>query len=211
MAGRILLISLCFALAISTVSSVETVNGRIKITMGTSSGCSNAVNFIRNHLVPVYSEFHEYLDVEFVPWGRTQRHPDGSMTCQFGVNDCWANRLHRCVLNHLRGNTMAQVLYMSCEFTSPFPAFRQRSFECATAAGMNVWEANFCVNNPQFDTLDQQAQVAAIEPMATINWVPFVVFNDVINVPAHWEAHQRLRQMICPALVNDDTIPITSC
>lgn len=211
MVGRSILVALCVALAVSHVSSLRTQNGRINILMGTSAGCTNVVPFIRNHLVPTFNEFRQFLNVNFVPWGRTQRAANGALTCQFGVNDCWANRLHRCVLNHLRNNVAARVRYMQCEFTSPFPAFRSRSFTCATQAGMAQSTASTCVNNPQRDTLDQQAQQAAAAPMRTINWVPFVVFNNNINVNAHNEAHRRLRAMVCQALLNDPQVPIRRC
>lgn len=210
MVRRYIIISVCFAL-IGSVSSLETVNGKIKLTMGVASGCSNAMNFIRNQLEPTYAIFYEYMDVEFVSWGRTVKNPDGSMTCQFGPNDCWANRLQRCVQNFLKNDTMAKMRYMVCEFTAPFPSFAGQSFDCARAAGISNQDLEFCVNNPQLDTLDEEAQSKAAEPMRVINWVPFVLFNDVIDVQAHSAAHVNLYSMICQALINDISIPIRNC
>ncbi|XP_072932372.1 GILT-like protein 1 [Epargyreus clarus] len=192
-----------------TKAAIQTVNGKIKITIGTTSACSDALNFMTQHLVPVYAEYKQFLEVEFVPWGRT-RFENGNMVCQFGPNDCWANRLHRCVLNMLRGNQDAQVNYMACEFTRPRQAFELGTYNCALATGLNLIDVDFCMSTTG-DALERPAQEAAAEPMAIINFVPYILINNVIDREIHNQARTRLRSLICFALADDPTTGVTNC
>lgn len=203
-------VAVCFLLSVSQINALQTQNGTIKITIGTTSGCLDTVSFIGQQLAEAYQEYRDFLQVEFVPWGRTVRAADNSLTCQFGPNDCWANRLHRCVLDFLKGNQDAQVHYMTCEFTNPRPAYLQGSYLCAQGVGLNLVDVDYCVafaGGP----LDVAAEQASREPMATINFVPSIHFNDVIDVSLHIQARQRLRSMICFALAEDPTSGVTNC
>ncbi|XP_004921766.3 GILT-like protein 1 [Bombyx mori] len=200
---------LCLVLACTYVEALQTVNGKIKISVGTTAGCSDTVNFISQQLKEAYDLYKEYLEIEYVPWGRT-RFDNGQFTCQFGVNDCWANRLHRCALNMLRGNQDAQVRYMQCEYAPPFPSFIQGSYVCAREAGLDLVNLDHCVANVG-DELDTRAQAAAAQPMAVINFVPSIVLNDEIDRNRHNEAFRRLPSLICFALLDDPNNDITSC
>lgn len=211
MVAKKLFFSFSIILTCSWASGLQTVNGRIKITTVTTSACLDTVNFIRDELVPAYLTYMNYLDIEFIPWGRTVNHGNGTFTCQFGDNDCFANRLHRCVLDLLKGYDYMQVLYMACELSPPYPGFAQGSYACVREMGVDIAKANYCVNNPDRDTLDEAAEAAAAGPMATINFVPAIVFNNVIDVNDHNQARRRLSSMICFALAEDPTTGIFSC
>ncbi|XP_047990238.1 GILT-like protein 1 [Leguminivora glycinivorella] len=192
-------------------AQLQVVNGKIKITTVTTAGCGDTVNFITNQLEDAYEEYKEFLDIEFVPWGRTVQNADGTQTCQFGPNDCFANRLHRCVLDQLKDNQQAQMDYMHCEFSPPRPAYLQRSYACAAAAGLNLVTIDVCVATPVGQPLDAAAQAAAAEPMTIINFVPSIVFNDQIDVSLHTEARTRLKSMICFALAELPESGVTNC
>lgn len=209
MAASYLLVTACLILSASYVNGLQTVNGRIKITTGTTAGCSDTVSFINNQLMPAYRLYGEFLDLEFVPWGRTIMNATGTF-CQFGENDCWANRLHRCALNMLSGNQEAQLNYMHCEFSVPYPSFLQGSYYCAYSAGLRIVDLDYCVANPG-DALDTGAQAAATVPMQIINFVPSITFNDVSDLDIHNQARQRLASLICFALAEDPSTGITSC
>lgn len=200
------------ALAVLAVASAQQlVDGKIKITTVTTAGCSDTVSFITQQLAPVYSEFGQFLDLEFVPWGRTQRNADGSLTCQFGVRDCWANRLHRCVLDQLKDNQAAQMHYMNCEFTSPYPSFSQGTYICAQAVGVSLVDVDVCLATAVGDPLDAAAESLSQQPMQVINFVPAIVFNDQIDTELHTQARTSLRTLVCFALAQDASTGVTSC
>lgn len=205
----IILFSACFVLALTQDNVLQTVNGRIKITVGTTSGCSDTVNFINNQLVPTVQAYGEFLDIEFVPWGRT-RWEDNEILCQFGISDCWANRLHRCVLDKLKNDQVAMLHYMACEFSSPYPSYLQGTYLCAQAVSLNLLDVDYCVANPK-DSLDREASAAAVDPMETINFVPYIMFNDNLNLELHRQGFSRLASLVCFALAEDPTTGVTNC
>ncbi|CAH0586856.1 unnamed protein product [Chrysodeixis includens] len=207
---QFVIITACFLLGLTQVNGVQLVNGKVKITVGTASGCLDTVSLFQTQLIETYDAYKDFLELDFVPWGRTVWHADGSFTCQFHEPDCWANRLHRCALDMLKDNQDAQMHFMSCEFTLPRPGFTQTSYACAQAVGLNLIEVDHCVNN-NGDNLDRAAQLAAQVPMSTINFVPYIVFNDIISVDNHIQARNRLKSMVCFALASDPSTNVSGC
>jgi hypothetical protein len=204
------IVSVIIALIV-LMNNVDAQKPRIKLTVGTMSACRDTVNFFRDHLVATFEEYEEFLDVEFVPWGRTAVQPDGSLVCRFGVDDCWANRMQRCVLNMLKGNNRKTMDFMTCEFQSRLPGYTFRSYECSESVGLNVVDVDHCVNNPQNDNLDEEARIASIEPMAVINFIPFILFDDVVDRDTSNQARQRLSSLVCLRLAEDPNSGITGC
>lgn len=203
----------CVCVVLTCAAAADDVttlpNGKIKITVGTTAGCSDTVKFFNEHLAETYEAYKEFLDLEIVPWGKTTYDENGIMQCQFGASDCFANRVHRCALNLLIGNQDAQMLYLNCEFTAPFPAL-SGSYLCAQAAGLNLVDLDYCVYTTGH-VLDLAAQEAAREPVETINFIPTVHFNDVVNVDLHNQAINRLKSVICFALAENESTGVTSC
>lgn len=200
-----------FLALLSVISAQQLINGKIKVSTYSTAGCGDTVNFITQQLAPVYTEFGEFLDLEFVPWGRTVRNADGSLSCQFLERDCWANRLQRCVLDLLKDNQAAQMHYMNCEFTTPYPSFLQGTYICAQAVGVSLVDVDVCVATAAGDPLDAVAEALTQQPMQTTNFVPAIVFNDQIDTSLHTQARTSLRSMVCFALAQNATTGITNC
>lgn len=209
--AKFLYILACLSVVINcaTAANLEVVNGTIKITVGTTSRCSDTVRFITEQLAETYEAYGEFLRIEFVPWGRTTFGSDGTMICQFGETDCLANRVHRCALNLLSENQDAQMTYMTCEFTSPFPA-TTGSYFCGQAVGLDLVDLDYCVSTTG-QVLDLAAQEAAREPMYIINFVPSIHFNDIIDRDLHAEGFRRLKSLVCFALAEDESTGVTNC
>lgn len=209
---KFLYIFACLSVVFSCANAahiIELINGTIKITVGTTAGCSATVRFFNEHLVETYETYKEFLRLEFVPWGRPSYDENGTMNCQFGPRDCFANRVHRCALNLLSGNQDAQMMYMTCEFTTPFPAF-SGSYLCANAVGINLVDLDYCVTTTGHD-LDLAAQEAAREPVEILHYIPTIHFNDVVDRDLRTQAVRRLKSLICFALAEDESTGVTSC
>ncbi|XP_026761116.2 GILT-like protein 1 [Galleria mellonella] len=216
MISKILFSVLLCTLVLGVTSEIEVIDGKIKITTLTTAGCVHTVNFISNQLAPTYALYEQYLDVEFLPWGRTIKYDNGTFYCQFSPNNCWANRLHRCVLNFLRDNQAAQVRYMDCEFSVPQPAFQNSSYSCVQNEGLSLIDVDYCVRNPDLDDLDAIAEEAsrpAMDPETGINGLPAVVINGIIDIELSRQARANLRGLVCTALANSGVtnISISSC
>lgn len=209
MAG-IYLVTLVASIFALQVNALQTINGRIKITIQTTAGCTDTVRFIQDQLEPTYELYKEFLDIEFVPWGRATRDDNGTVICQFGVNDCWANRNHRCALEKLKENQDAQIHYMVCEYTSPFPSYNQASYLCSHAVGLSIVDMDYCVTSPE-DELDIAAEIKGNELTELTRFIPSIVINDEGDAESQLELRQRFQSMICFALAADNTTWVTDC
>ncbi|XP_013196285.2 GILT-like protein 1 [Amyelois transitella] len=194
------------------IADVQVINGKIKITTLTGSFCPHTVDFVSQQLAPAYEEFGEFLDIEFIPWGRATLNADGTVTCNSGTNDCWANRLHRCVIDLLQDDQAAQMRFMNCEFTER-TAFLHGSYACVQDIGLNIVTVDYCVNNPRRDNLDADAAASSAEILATLNAVPAIIFNDNIDesVALYTDARNRLSSLICFALAEVPETNVTGC
>ncbi|XP_046977858.1 uncharacterized protein LOC124543642 [Vanessa cardui] len=211
-AAKIMYIAFAFLFlyASSAEAALQTVNGTIHMRIGSTAACSDAARFITTQLIETYELYKEYLQIEFVPWGRTRRDAEGNLICQFGEDDCWANRVQRCALSLLAGNTDAQIKYMQCEFSPPFPALRQKSLYCAQSVGLSVIEVDYCMSTTG-SALEGPAELVSTPAVEAIQFIPFIVFNNNINVDHHAQAYRNLRGTICFALADDPTTGITHC
>lgn len=213
MVGKILYVFVLTFLSTCYGSTIKATNGTLKISVVTTAGCTDTVYFIKEQLLPTYAEFGRFLEVEFHPWGRTVKNSDESLTCQFGPQDCWANRVHRCALNLLSENQDAQVAYMGCEFHDFLsrPAFLDGTLYCGFIAGLNRVSLNICVTTPLGEPLDYVAKQASKIPMEVINFVPAIVFNDNPDVDLWREAFLNLRDTVCKLLTEDPSTGINEC
>ncbi|CAG4930493.1 unnamed protein product [Colias eurytheme] len=198
---------LCALLQISH-GQVRLVDGKIKMQIGTTARCPDAMRFM-TQLVPVYEKYKQFLDIEFVPWGRATRDESGQLSCQFGVSGCWANRFHRCVLHLLKDNQDAAIKFMQCEFTDALPGF-SGSYYCATHVGLRLIEVDNCMATTG-DALEGPAEAAAADPIRIINFVPYIVFNGDIDRHTSTQARNRLESVICFALADTPGTGVTHC
>ncbi|XP_032516865.2 uncharacterized protein LOC116769783 [Danaus plexippus] len=190
-------------------SSLQTVDGKIHIHVGLTSGCRDARGFM-SQIRQTYDLYKDHIEIQFVPWARTIRDGNGNLICQFGEQDCFANRVFRCSLILLKEKPDAQVDYMACEMSSPFPAFSDQSLRCVKNVGLDLDEVNNClaVNG---DKLEVEAEKLAAKPMAAINFVPYIVFNNVIDRDMSFRAFFNLENLVCSALRDDPSTGVKNC
>lgn len=209
MAAKYSLFISCILLSLISINGFETVNGKIKITVGTTAGCRFTVMFIQDQLVGTYEKYKEHLELEFIPWGRTRRNDDGTWWCQFNNQNCWANRLQRCALSKIPEQE-AQLRYMACEFSEPSPSWNEGSYRCAYEAGLNLVEIDYCVANPE-DELDRAAEAKGTPIIEEIDGVPSIVLNDIVDRARHSVAYNNLENTICTTLAADSTTGVSGC
>ncbi|XP_022119431.2 GILT-like protein 1 [Pieris rapae] len=193
----------------AVTSRVQTVDGRLKVQIGGTAGCPHVARYIRESVTPVFAKYGRFLDIEFVPWGKTRR-VEGRLECQFGATDCWANRLHRCALDFLKSNQTAAMSYLNCEFTEPRPGFTG-SYHCAVRAGLRLVDVDNCMATSKGDALELPAEAAAAEPIATFNSIPYTVINGLIDRAVTQQSSRRLESVICFALADDPTTGVVAC
>lgn len=210
MAAKFFIIAVACLFFGLNAAALETVDGRLKVQIQITAACGDTIRFITNQLVPTYDLYKDFLDIEFVSWGRASREEDGTLVCQFGPNDCFANRVQRCALELLKDDQDAQIRYMSCENVPPHPSLNQQSYNCAHEQGVNLVDLDYCVFHTA-DELERRDEIIGSRHIAELGFVPSLVFNDVFDVPQHQQGLSRFKNVVCLALAADPSSGITEC
>lgn len=183
-------------LAATCVLAQETRAEKLDVSFYITSLCSDTRRFITLQVAPVYEELKANLSVSFVPWGKTRREADGSLTCQFGPDDCAANRLQSCVLDQLVDDQQKIVDYMNCEFLTL--ASTTLDYTCVREAGLSEAAVKQCFDSPLADGLQLIAQKRTSE--ITMVFVPTIVFNSTYSVENQNAAFADFRGFVCDLL-----------
>lgn len=199
-------IKVCFVFlsAIVLLDHATPVNGQIvivsgpqklKISLYISSLCKDSKRFLTEKFYSAYQELKDYLDVEFIPWGKAKRDEAG-IKCQFGEADCKANKIQSCAL-HLMGNDQRrQVEYLACEFVNMFST--QGSYQCVEGAGLSGLLVQECAELGLGDALQRVAeQKTAAIPM---HFVPTIVYSNHFDQQIQDMAFADFRKTTCAFL-----------
>lgn len=157
--------------------------------------CKDTQNFITKQLYPVYMELRDYISVEYVLWGKS-KYENGGVTCQFGDDDCWANRIQRCALDGLLGNEDKQMDYMFCEYLTK--AAINKSYECVYNNGLNPQMIDYCINSERGVGFEFEAAQRTI-PLQ-ITFVPTIVYGGQFEDALSKIAFKDFRSTTCSIL-----------
>lgn len=197
--GKFLVLAFVAAVALSTVEANEENKAtKLKFSFYVTSQCRDTINFITRQLHPTYQELSEYLNVEFVPWGKSRRNND-TITCQFGPTDCVANKIHSCVLNLLGNDQAKMVDYMNCEMSTLSAV--QQNYACATSVQVSEAQAKQCFESQLGN--DLQAEAERKTGTITMVFVPTIVYNDVYSAQVQNAAFANFKNYACSLLTDE--------
>lgn len=63
--------------------------------------CPDSIKFIEKQLGPLYDEFKQHLEINFVPFGKSSSPQTSGLEewqCQHGQEECLGNRIQTCML-----------------------------------------------------------------------------------------------------------------
>ena len=88
--------------ASSLAAAVDSRHGfppAVKVLVCTEALCPDCENFVKEQLVPVYSQLGpEVIDLQMIPFGNAHFQTDGSIECQHGQGECDANVYELCAI-----------------------------------------------------------------------------------------------------------------
>ncbi|KAM6574144.1 hypothetical protein CsatA_022471 [Cannabis sativa] len=86
-------------LCINPYGCMGSNNNKVQVSLYYESLCPYCANFIVNHLVKLFQNgLISTVDLRLVPWGNASPNPDGSISCQHGVDECLLNTIEACTI-----------------------------------------------------------------------------------------------------------------
>ncbi|XP_019865840.1 GILT-like protein 1 [Aethina tumida] len=140
--------------------------------------CPDSLRFITEQLYPAWSDISPYVNINFVPFGKSSSLQNGSeFVCQHGPRECRGNRLMSCALARIPDQTQ-QVEYVNC-FMKVYRKNRKNSEEdgrqCAEKINLDVNDVNACYNSLEGTQLQLNAEKSTVRILP--KFVPTVLYN----------------------------------
>ncbi|XP_018322360.1 GILT-like protein 1 isoform X2 [Agrilus planipennis] len=159
--------------------------------------CPDSLRFVRNQLHPSWKELEPYINIHFVPFGKSQSINDGeSFQCQHGPGECNRNKIMSCALQGIPDQS-TQVEYVKCAMVSFFQENDPLGFaeRCATEAGLQWSEIMTCYNSNIGTMLQLQAEreTQAIKP----KFVPTILYNKTFDQVLQNDSIRNFKQVAC--------------
>jgi len=158
------------------LAAVSSVNAqKLHVAIYYESLCGDSIRFITNQLNPAYADLKDYIEILFVPFGKSWRISGDRYACQHGQDECDGNKIQSCTLNALNGNPDASMRYVACQMAYGADLTGQN---CAARAGVNFGVVSQCFNG----VLGKQLQMGAEKATHEIaypypSFVPTIVYN----------------------------------
>lgn len=189
----IVLASIVLCLELTEGFGVIQRNGKLKIGVYLSSMCKDSQNFVTNDLFPAYQDLKDFVDIEFIPWGKAKLDQNGKIHCQFGDRDCDGNKLQSCVLHLLENDKDKQMDYMLCEYSTM--ASTNGNYQCAYESGISPILANQCFESSLGRGLQRYAHAKTSDKV--ISFVPTIEYNGVYDENVSMAAFKNFKSVSC--------------
>ncbi|XP_065217551.1 GILT-like protein 1 [Planococcus citri] len=173
---------------------------KINITVYYEVLCYHSVKLVQTQLYSTWTELRDYINVEFVPFGKAaiEKLPNGTWKadCQHGQYECYGNIIQACALDEFKNDSNKAVEFVHCSvsYNSKYP-FNTTStcFERIKNDTESIERFNQC------KTTDKGYELLAKygDMTPSISYVPTMYFNGVYDVNFDDKARKNLTQAVC--------------
>jgi len=190
----------CTLLSIVSCGPVSDDN-QVKLSVYYESLCPDSIRFLTTQLYPNWKYFgQDILNVELHPFGKANftfdvNHWDFS--CQHGPDECQGNKVQACILDQVK-DPAEQIPLIYCIMASSDPP--TAAAKCITSLGIKSTTPEkiaSCAGSDHGSELlhDIGVDTGNLEP--PLDYVPWIIFNDVFSEKALVAAQNNLTWVIC--------------
>ncbi|KAK4886090.1 hypothetical protein RN001_002361 [Aquatica leii] len=192
------MLKLIFILTILSIFQKHAISiNKISVHVLYESLCPDSLRFINEQLYPVWRELAPYVDIYFVPFGKSTSLEDGlTFVCQHGPKECLGNKIQSCALHALIDQN-AQIEYVHC-FMNVFKKNTnniEMGQSCAEAVGIPWDYVQSCSNSLAGTQLQLKAEM--ITGQYRPNFIPTIIYNEHFNQQAQDDSQVNFRGVVC--------------
>jgi len=168
--------------SIGLVAPAAIIQAKLKVSVFYETLCPDSIRFITTKLYPAYQEsFKEYLDLEFVPYGKADiiGNPDGtfSFDCQHGDEECYGNKVHACAIAQLE-EEVADA-FVNCSMSSVNPRPPRAGQLCSDLLNVSYAPIEACAESATGTLLLVENGIRTLTLKPTLYYVPWMMYDDV--------------------------------
>ncbi|XP_037773712.1 GILT-like protein 1 [Penaeus monodon] len=192
-----------FLVSLYTAASTASEAGKVKVTVFYESLCPDSRNFIVNQLYPVWNELKHIIELDINAYGKTHEQKNGNEStfrCQHGPRECAANAMLTCAKKYVSDEQKLM------DFTKCLMEMRRgilSATECARLAGVDLGDAARCHHTAEGATLQSEIGERQQQLDPRLDYVPWILINDVFTKSQLTAAQRNLRDVICTIYEGD--------
>ncbi|GJQ82855.1 hypothetical protein Trydic_g2594 [Trypoxylus dichotomus] len=182
---------------------------KINIDIFYEALCLDSLNFIKHQVKPAWDEIKPFVNVNFVPFGKSVSFNDANFECQHGPRECEGNKVMSCAFRRIRDPSV-MVHFVSC-YLNRFMKYARRNPKelgqsCVAKAGLN-WsnDVNSCYESHLGTLLQLHAerQTNVYQP----DFVPTIVYNKKFNQELQDASLKDFKGVVCSIIYEIFRIP----
>ncbi|XP_076252285.1 GILT-like protein 1 [Rhynchophorus ferrugineus] len=176
---------------------IVAVKAKVKISVYYETLCPDSIAFIKNQLFVNYIYFGpDYIDLELIPYGfakETDSNGTKNFVCQHGIEECYGNKVHGCVVSY--GHIVTSLYFVHCSESSFLPTSQDTLQKCAQLGNIPWINIQTCLDTKLADQIMSKngEKTRKLNPQ----FIPAVVFNNRFSQTDQDDAIQNLKNVIC--------------
>ncbi|RXG73040.1 Gamma-interferon-inducible-lysosomal thiol reductase [Armadillidium vulgare] len=190
-------------LGLITVGSFPFIQGQtadpVKVTVFYESLCPYSIEFFVDQLTPTYKELSEIMVVETNAYGHETEvaRPSGDgyeFVCQHGSDECYGNKILACGQKYLTDHEVF-LDFNFCVMGASYPP--SSAVNCSELVKISPDVITGCANSTEGENLLHEVGVYQGQQDPAVEYVPWVIINDIYSRITDTEARSNLKSLVC--------------
>ncbi|XP_027232210.2 gamma-interferon-inducible lysosomal thiol reductase-like [Penaeus vannamei] len=170
----------------------------VTVSVYYESLCPDSQRFVVTQLYPVWQDLKEIMLLDVNSYGKSKDTPAGdgyTFECQHGPDECEGNIMLTCAKKY-----SSEEQYMSfANCTMAELVGTAAGARCAEVSGVNYTRVYDCFNSVEGQQLQHEVGVKQAQLNPPLNYVPWILINEVFTEEQLDAAQDDLRKVVCDA------------
>jgi len=161
--------------------------------------CPDSIRFMKEQLLPTWTELKDIIDVDIVAYGKAEDDPTPSggynFTCQHGSEECRGNTMLACARDHISSHD-DYIDFSLCVMTADYPP--DAGHECASKQEAVNWVSiAACTISQEGERALHALGEMQREEVPDLYYIPWMIVNGEQNEDIRAEAEYNLFILTC--------------